>query len=97
MQMLRRTSFGYTAAKLESALSEGFKKTVDRLLETKPVEPPVLAAAGAPGGRFSVALLQQWWLDHIVSTATTFGERLMLFWHGIFTIVYRNVGDDNFL
>jgi uncharacterized protein (DUF1800 family) len=97
MQVLRRTSFGYTAAQLESALSDGFTKTVDRLLETKPVEPPVLAAAGAPGGRFSVALLQQWWLDHILSTATPFGERMTLFWHGHFTSDYRKVGDENFM
>jgi hypothetical protein len=32
MQVLRRTSFGYTAAQLDSALSDGFKKTGDRLL-----------------------------------------------------------------
>src|SRR6266849_5714456 len=41
MQLLRRTSFGYTPAQLESALSAGFSKTVDRLVESKPAEPPV--------------------------------------------------------
>ncbi|HXN78897.1 MAG TPA: hypothetical protein VN965_09030, partial [Candidatus Dormibacteraeota bacterium] len=34
MQLLRRTSFGYTPAQLEAALSDGFTKTVDRLVET---------------------------------------------------------------
>ena len=97
MQLLRRTSFGYTAAQLESALSDGFKKTVDRLLETKPVEPPALAAAGTPGGRFPVAQLQQWWLDHMLSTSTPFAERMTLFWHGHFTSDYRKVGDENFM
>src|SRR5437879_7588473 len=47
-QLLRRTTFGYTQAQLDSALSDGFSKTVDRLLATKPQEPPVLAAAGTP-------------------------------------------------
>jgi uncharacterized protein (DUF1800 family) len=97
MQVLRRTSFGYTAAQLDSALSEGFSKTVDRLLETRPVEPPVLAAAGTPGGRFAVGQLQQWWLDHMLGTTTPFAERMTLFWHGHFTSDYRKVGDENFM
>jgi len=44
-QLLRRTTFGYTQAQLDAALSDGYTKTVDRLLETKPQEPPALAAA----------------------------------------------------
>jgi uncharacterized protein (DUF1800 family) len=97
MQVLRRTSFGYTAAQLDSALSDGFKKTVDRLIETKPAEPPVLEAAGTPGGRFAIGLLQQWWLDHMLSTSTPFAERMTLFMHGHFTSDYRKVGDDTFM
>jgi uncharacterized protein (DUF1800 family) len=97
MQVLRRTSFGYTAAQLDSALSEGFSKTVDRLLETRPAEPPALAAAGTPGGRFAVGQLQQWWLDHMLGTTTPFAERMTLFWHGHFTSDYRKVGDENFM
>jgi uncharacterized protein (DUF1800 family) len=97
MQLLRRTSFGYTAAHLETSLSDGFKKTVDRLIETKPVEPPALAAAGTPGGRYAVGLLQQWWLDHMLSTSTPFAERMTLFMHGHFTSDYRKVGDENFM
>src|SRR6266853_2310496 len=50
MQLLRRTSFGYTPTQLESALSDGFNKTVDKLIETKPAEPPALASANTPGG-----------------------------------------------
>src|ERR1700686_449554 len=41
MQLLRRTSFGYTPTQLELALSDGFGRTVDRLGESKPAEPPV--------------------------------------------------------
>src|SRR4029077_21213854 len=67
MQLLRRTTFGYTPAQLEAALSAGFGKTVDRLVETSPVEPPTLSAASTPGGRFAIGQLQQWWLDHILT------------------------------
>ena len=70
MQLLRRSTLGYTPAQLESALSDGFKKTVDRLLESKPAEPPVPAFANTPGGRFPIAQLQQWWIDHMLTTPT---------------------------
>ena len=97
MQLLRRTSFGYTSSQLEAALSEGFNKTVDRLIETNPVEPAPLAAATTPGGLFAVGQLQQWWLDHMLSTTTPFAERMTLFWHGHFTSDYRKVADDTFM
>ncbi|HEY8862610.1 MAG TPA: DUF1800 family protein, partial [Candidatus Dormibacteraeota bacterium] len=97
MQVLRRTSFGYTPAQLESALSDGFKKTVDRLIETKPIEPRMLDAASTPGGRFAIGQLQQWWLDHMLSTSTPFAERMTLFMHGHFTSDYRKVADDTFM
>jgi len=97
MQLLRRTSFGYTPVQLESALSDGFSKTVDRLIETNPVEPPALGAAATPGGRFAVGQVQQWWLDHILATPAPFAERMTLFWHGHFTSDYRKVADDTFI
>jgi uncharacterized protein (DUF1800 family) len=97
MQLLRRTSFGYTPVQLESALSDGFSKTVDRLIETNPVEPPALGVAATPGGRFAVGQVQQWWLDHILTTAAPFAERMTLFWHGHFTSDYRKVADDTFI
>src|ERR1700688_906453 len=97
MQLLRRTSFGYTSSQLEAALSDGFNKTVDRLIETNPVEPAALPAAPTPGGLFAVGQLQQWWLDHMLVTATPFAERMTLFWHGHFTSDYRKVADDTFM
>src|SRR5437762_854847 len=97
MQLLRRATFGYTPAQLESALSAGYSKTVDRLIETKPAEPPALAAATTPGGRFAVTQLQQWWVDHMLTTPTPFAERMTLFWHGHFTSDYRKAADDTFM
>src|ERR1700681_2557101 len=97
MQLLRRTSFGYTPAHLETALSDGFSKTVDRLVETNPAEPAPFAAAATPGGRFNISQLQQWWLNHMLTTPTPFAERMTLFWHGHFTSDYRKVADDTFM
>jgi uncharacterized protein (DUF1800 family) len=97
MQLLRRATLGYTPAQLEAALSAGFSKTVDRLIETKPAEPPALDAASAPGGRFAVTQLQQWWVDHMLTTPTPFAERMTLFWHGHFTSDYRKAADNTFM
>src|ERR1700680_2287977 len=97
MHLLRRATFGYTPAQLEAALSAGFTKTVDSLIETKPVEAPVLAAATTPGGRFAIGTLQQWWVDHMLTTPTPFAERMTLFWHGHFTSDYRKAADDTFM
>ena len=38
--LLRRTTFGYTDAELDRALSDGYTKTVERLIETPFAEPP---------------------------------------------------------
>jgi uncharacterized protein (DUF1800 family) len=97
MQLLRRATLGYTPVQLEAALSDGFNRTVDRLIETKPAEPPALAAASTPGGRFAVAQLQQWWIQHMLSSGTPFAERMTLFWHGHFTSDYRKAADETFM
>jgi uncharacterized protein (DUF1800 family) len=97
MHLLRRATFGYTDAQLESALSAGFSKTVDRLVEAVPAEPPMLDAAATPGGRFPIGQLQQWWVDHMLSTSTPFAERMTLFWHGHFTSDYRKAADQTFM
>src|SRR2546430_15643102 len=50
MHLLRRTAFGYSPAQLDAALSDGFDKTVDRLIESTPTEPPPRQGATTPGG-----------------------------------------------
>ena len=97
MQLLRRTTLGYTPDQLDAALSDGYSRTVDRLLETPPQEPPALAAANTPGGRFAVPQLQQWWVNHMLTTATPFAERMTLFWHGHFTSDYRKTAENTFM
>ena len=70
--LLRRATFGATQVELDQAQKDGYAKTVDRLLETKIVEPPAF-----PGGEeasqekgLNVGQLQQWWVDHMASTPT---------------------------
>jgi len=93
-QLLRRATFGAGPAALDEALSDGFNKTVDRLVETRYAPPPEFGAAADPArfARLNIGQLQQWWLDHILSSATPFAERMTLFWHGHFTSDYRKVG-----
>ena len=92
--LLRRTTFGASLADFERAASDGYARTVDRLLETKPAAPPPLTAPdGTPvAGRLNVNELQLWWVQHILATPTPFAERMTLFWHGHFTSDYRKVG-----
>ncbi|HET7419395.1 MAG TPA: DUF1800 domain-containing protein [Candidatus Dormibacteraeota bacterium] len=97
MHLLRRTTMGYTAQQLETALSDGYDKTVDRLIETTPAEPPAFAAASTPGGRFAITDLQQWWIAHMLTTPTPFAERMTIFWHGHFTSDYRKTANDTFM
>ncbi|MDE3113449.1 MAG: DUF1800 domain-containing protein [Chloroflexota bacterium] len=92
--LLRRTSFGYTAAELESAVADGYRRTVDRLVETPPAEPPALAGAddAAQKKPQNLGQLQQWWIDWMMKTPTPFAEHMTLFWHGHFTSDFRKVG-----
>ena len=55
--LLRRATFGYTDAELDRALSEGYARTVDRLIETPFAEPPVFGArpAATPTPRASAS------------------------------------------
>jgi uncharacterized protein (DUF1800 family) len=93
--LLRRFTFGASAEELDKAQSEGYAKTVDRLLETKVAEPPVLAGADDASQEtpLNTGALQQWWLDWMLASPTPFGERMTLFWHGHFTSDFRKVGN----
>lgn len=93
--LLRRFTFGATAEELEKAQSEGYARTVERLLETKIAEPPVLAGADDASQEKPVnaGALQQWWIDWMLASPTPFGERMTLFWHGHFTSDFRKVGN----
>ena len=91
--LLRRATFGAGLEDLERAASDGYARTVDRLLEARPAPAPdFVAADGTRGGRLNLGQLQLWWVQHILATPTPLAERMTLFWHGHFTSDYRKVG-----
>jgi uncharacterized protein (DUF1800 family) len=92
-QLLRRATFGMSKAQYDAAVSDGFKKTVDKLVETPTAMPPDLAGAETATQEkgINVGNLQSWWIDHMLSTPSPFAERMTFFWHGHFTSDYRKV------
>ena len=93
--LLRRFTFGASAEELERSQADGYARTVDRLLETKVAEPPVLAGADEASQErpLNPGALQQWWIDWMLASPTPFAERMTLFWHGHFTSDFRKVGN----
>jgi uncharacterized protein (DUF1800 family) len=93
--LLRRFTFGASSEELDRAQSDGYARTVDRLLDTKIAEPPPLAGAddASQENPVNAGALQQWWIDWMTTSPTPFGERMTLFWHGHFTSDFRKVGN----
>ena len=93
--LLRRFTFGASAEELEQAQADGYARSVERLLETKTAEPPVLAGADDASQEkpLNPGTLQQWWIDWMLASPTPFAERMTLFWHGHFTSDFRKVGN----
>ena len=91
--LLRRATFGATTAEYDAAVSDGFKTTVDRLIETPAAEPPVMQAAedASQEKPLPPVQLQAWWLDWMLRSPTPFAERMAFFWHGHFTSDFRKV------
>ncbi len=81
--LLRRATFGYTAAELDAAASMSYPDLVDRLV-TQGAEPlpPVAEATNHE------AVVRAWY-EHMATTPAQFPERMTLFWHGLLTSDYR--------
>src|SRR5256885_711089 len=79
--LLRRTTIGVSAAELDRAMTEGYQKTVARLVDTPVAEPPALPSAENATNAAYVKLgdLQTWWVDWMVKSPTPFAEALTLF------------------
>jgi uncharacterized protein (DUF1800 family) len=91
--LLRRATFGATPSEYQQSLKDGFKNTVERLVETRPAEPPALAGADDATQEKPIKPqeLIAWWLDWMLRTPTPFAERMTFFWHGHFTSDFRKV------
>src|SRR5438105_6857474 len=61
-QLLRRATFGMTKAQYDQSVSDGFKKTVDRIIETPTAAPKDLAGGDSATQEkpLNVAALQTW-------------------------------------
>ncbi|TMC79483.1 MAG: DUF1800 domain-containing protein, partial [Chloroflexi bacterium] len=90
---LRRATFGAGPTEYAQSIKDGFKKTVDRLIETPIAEPPALAGADDATQEKPIKPqeLISWWLDWMLRSPTPFGERMTFFWHGHFTSDFRKV------
>src|SRR5207237_2015567 len=80
--LLRRATFGYSRAEYDRSVSDGFTRTVDRLIETAPATPEPF-----PGGDeasrtkpLNIGALQAWWISWMQQTPTPFAERMTFFW-----------------
>jgi uncharacterized protein (DUF1800 family) len=81
--LLRRATFGYTAAELDAAASMSYPDLVDGLVSqgAEPL-PPVAEATNHE------AVVRAWY-EHMATTPAQFPERMTLFWHGLLTSDYR--------
>ena len=94
--LLRRATFGPTAAEVDAAAAAGFYATVAALVSpTGPGGPGLPQLGPDPRGYLpdadmkaqdtaeaQIQALVQWWLERMVSTPHQFTEKLLFFWHG---------------
>ncbi len=93
--LLRRAGFGGTASQIATYAAQPLSTTVDELLDftgaPADVEPAFLHEDR--GDWEKEVLLQQWWLDRMLTTSKPLQEKLALFWHGHFATSNHKVGD----
>src|SRR5690349_369957 len=84
--VLRRLTFGPTAAEVDAAVRAGLPATVERVLAPPgPVTFPSLPAVDRndrPATQAQVADLGAWWLGQMAAHGGTAAEKLTFFWHG---------------
>jgi uncharacterized protein (DUF1800 family) len=94
--VLRRLTFGPTAAEADAAERAGLGATVERVLAPAPLPglpdlgpDPFAAPAGGADRRTArkqsreqVAEALWWWIDRLAATGGTAAEKLTFFWHG---------------
>lgn len=81
--LLRRATFGYTAAELDSAASMSYPDLVDMVVNQQAQPLPQVADAT------NYQAVVRAWYEHMATTPAQFPERMTLFWHGLLTSDYR--------
>jgi uncharacterized protein (DUF1800 family) len=81
--LLRRATFGYTAAELDSAASMPYPDLVDMVVNQQAQSLPRVMDAT------NYQAVVRAWYEHMAATPAQFPERMTLFWHGLLTSDYR--------
>src|SRR5580704_1938530 len=81
--LLRRATFGYTAAELDAAALMSYTDLVDMVVSQEPQPLPQVADPT------SYQAVVRAWYGHMATTTAQFPERMTLFWHGLLTSDYR--------
>ena len=90
--LYRRAAFGPSPADTERALTEGFPRTLDRLLAGEPGAADQLELLTETGQYYSDASqLRAWWLYSMIESGHPLREKLTLFWHNHFATSYAKV------
>jgi len=88
--LYRRAAFGADWQRLQQALTDGPRKTIDRLLTPRAdveafnrmYDDYETSAAGSD----SAEALRPWWLRRMIETPHPLLEKMTLFWHGYFAV-----------
>ena len=81
--LLRRATFGYTAAELAQAASMSYPDLVEMVINQSAQPLPAVA------NPTSYQEVVRAWYQHMATTPAQFPERMTLFWHGLLTSDYR--------
>ena len=81
--LLRRATFGCTAAELAEAASMKYPDLVDMVINQTAQPLPAVASPT------SYQAVVRAWYQHMATTPAQFPERMTLFWHGLLTSDYR--------
>jgi uncharacterized protein (DUF1800 family) len=97
--VLARTTFGPYPGQVAAALERAptAAALVDQLLAAPPLpfDPPVdIDAANSEDVRLWMGF-RQWWVDRMLRDDAGLHERMMWFWHGLFTTSWNKVDDTN--
>jgi len=96
--LLRRAGFGGTGLELAAYEGMGFDGTVDRLLNYSSVQdsassalPAIPMSYSAKSTANELAVLGEWWLSRMATTARPLLEKMTLFWHNHFATGFSKV------
>ena len=101
--LMRRAGFGATREELERRVAQGYKKTVEELVDPPDAVPRAdhhllfrFIPSTETGGPTPVPGAAQW-LYHMINTQRPLEEKMTLFWHYVFATGNSKVDNDNHL